>query len=358
MRALLWLLMAALLVGTLVGAKMVRDSGGKPAAGPTGTGPETPEYVSAVAFVEAEGGPVDLYVQQPGRVVEVSPTRTADGKDRVFKEGEVIIRVDSKEAEFMLKKAQAALREAQARLDQAKKLPEKHSFDVKQQQAAIDTVKQEGARQEAEYKLNKRKFTDLVSEQTKLIDAAYDEAKKLIDEKLKLERLKLDQLNAVVDPTLEITRAEADKQIREADVDLAKRAVKEATLVAPRDGTVLRVFAKVGEFISPQLRTPAVEFCPNTARVVKAEVLQEWANYVRAGQDVAVEDDIHQGKKWDGRVKFVSDWIAPKRIRLAEPFMVNDVRTLECLIEFTAPDPDVRIGQRVRVRIKVKGDGN
>ena len=35
-----------------------------------------------------------------------------------------------------------------------------------------------------------------------------------------------------------------------------------------------------------------------------------------------------------------------------EPFMVNDVRTLECLLEVTSEGRPLRIGQRVRVKIK------
>ena len=70
------------------------------------------------------------------------------------------------------------------------------------------------------------------------------------------------------------------------------------------------------------------------------------------GQDVTIEDDTFAGATWQGRVVRVSDWFAEKRNKIFEPFMVNDVRTLECLIEVTSAGRPLRIGQRVRVKIK------
>jgi hypothetical protein len=37
---------------------------------------------------------------------------------------------------------------------------------------------------------------------------------------------------------------------------------------------------------------------------------------------------------------------------ILEPFMVNDVRTLECVIDINPGGPPMRIGQRVRVTIQ------
>ena len=72
------------------------------------------------------------------------------------------------------------------------------------------------------------------------------------------------------------------------------------------------------------------------------------------GRDPAtIEDDTRAGTTWKGKVVHISDWFTQRRSILMEPLQVNDVRTLECLIELVEPHPQppLRIGQRVRVRL-------
>jgi hypothetical protein len=101
----------------------------------------------------------------------------------------------------------------------------------------------------------------------------------------------------------------------------------------------------------------AIEFLPTSPIIVKAEVLQEWGSYVKVGQDVVIEDDTYKGPKWTGKVRTISQWYARTRSPIIEPFQMNDVRTLECLIEDIRPDEknltQPRIGQRVRAKIKI-----
>ena len=132
----------------------------------------------------------------------------------------------------------------------------------------------------------------------------------------------------------------------------AEFALKECVLLAPEDGTVLRVLTHPGEILGPTPAAPALQFCPKGPKIIRAEVLQEWAYRVDNGQEVTIEDDTFAGATWQGRVKRVSQWFAEKRHKIFEPFMVNDVRTLECLIEVTSEGRPLRIGQRVRVKIK------
>lgn len=357
MKVFLYLLMALLLVGTAGAAVLFTNPELVPAAvkgpppAPAADPDAPPPYVSAVGFVKTEGGPIELRVQQEGRVVEVAQTRASDGKDRLFREGEVILRVDDAAARHRVSKADAAVKAAQAELDRARKAPEKHALEQKQQHAVIAAYEAERAKLEAEKRSKVKLFRENVGENVKNIIAAFDEALKVIDEKIKVEELKLDQLQ-LVDPQTDIARARADVQARQADLKLAQLALEHTALKAPRDGTVLRVYVDKGESVGPQ--APAVEFAPNTPRVVKAEVLQEWAHLIHVGQEAIIEDDTHRGPRWEGRVQSVADWIAPKRSRIIEPFMTNDVRTLETTLEFTGGDTPVRIGQRVRVKIKVK----
>ena len=64
-----------------------------------------------------------------------------------------------------------------------------------------------------------------------------------------------------------------------------------------------------------------------------------------------MEDDSRNGGEWTGKVTRISRWFGPRRSRRYEPRQFNDVRTLECIIKLDKPDPNLRIGQRVRVTL-------
>ena len=82
-----------------------------------------------------------------------------------------------------------------------------------------------------------------------------------------------------------------------------------------------------------------------------------WAHRVHKGQEVIVATEPRSKQQWRGRVRSVSDWFTHKRNIMLEPFMINDVRTLECIIdlpETAGRTPGLRIGQRVRVTFVTK----
>lgn len=354
MRLIMWLLLGiVLLVGTVTGARLVYDNSHPGPAADDQTGPAavTPTEVFCLGFVDVEPGTLDLFAQQTGEVVELARTRNPDGTDRVFKKGEVLLRLDDQAAKATVSKANAALDEAKVKLDAAKRLPEKHALDLKLQGVAVTAAKAEKEKIGAEATARIGAFS-LTGASKEHVTAAAAKAAALADEKIAAEQVKLDLLK-LFRPQDDLDRAEADVRAKQGDLKLAEIALEKYTVKAPMDGTVLQVYAKVGELTGPQLQTPAVKFCPNTPRVVKAEVLQEWTHLVKVGQEVEIQDEAHKDRTWKGRVKSVSDFIGPKRHKIIEPFTYNDVRTMECVIEFASPAP-VIIGQRVRVKIKLE----
>jgi multidrug resistance efflux pump len=165
-----------------------------------------------------------------------------------------------------------------------------------------------------------------------------------------LEILKLSDPQPLVD------RARADVDAKEAQRDLAHQAVVECDLCAPSDGEVLRLFAVPGDVLSSQPRQPAVQFCPNLPRIIRAESIQEFAGKIQKGQLAFVEDDTRSAVvQWKGKVERVGDWFGPRRSVILEPFQSNDQRSLECIISLEPGGPPLRIGQRVRVTIKQGG---
>jgi len=346
-----------LLVGTLVGAGWALQSGSHQAGKNNGERDTTP-VVACPGYVDVKSGVSQLYPKQYGEVESIAETKIKENdgteKDRLFKKGEVIVQLKSAMAEYTHKKAKAALIASEADLTKAKTLVAKHKIDVKNQQAVISGSKHEKAGLEADFEIKKKTAESADTPLNKLQLKRIEEALAATGEKIKIEEGKLDQLK-LFDPELEISRAEADVEVKKLDVKTAEEALKDFRLVAPFDGVVLHLNAHVGELVGPNAARPAViEFCPSEPRIVRAEVMQEWGHKVKLGQSAIIKDDAYDGAEWTGKVISLADDYKPKVRRVFEPFFVNDVLTRECIIEFTEKQPPpVRIGQRVRVKIKL-----
>jgi multidrug resistance efflux pump len=339
----LWIVGILLLLVTAIGAAWALNSGnGSPGLGNDHAG-QAPSGIVALGLVDVEPGVAKLYPLQPGRVLFVAP----EGK--FVKKGEIILSVEKDLANFNLQQAKAALEDARLVLADAQKKPKKHKIDqeMQQQAIAIATGKLKAAGHELEKKKMLFKDNNISKEDFAIFQETYNGLESLVEvEKSKLKLLEL------VDPMVDVKRAQQDVDAKEAQMGKAELALKECDIRAPSDGTVLRVFVQEGETLGRDAKFPAIQFCPNTKRIVRAEVLQEWAGHVAEGQKAIIEDDTHAGVQWTGKVKYVSDWITQKRGMILEPFMVNDVRTLECVIDVNPGGPPMRIGQRVRVTIQ------
>lgn len=344
-----WIFGILLLAGSALGAGWVLNhsngNGGTPTQGtPTPQPAPIPESIVSIGFVDAEAGVADLYPLQPGRVKTV----VAEGKH--VTKGEVLLQLDDRLAELKVREAQADLDAAKEQLAQAEKLPESHQRKVEQQNAAVKAAqhKREAAKHELQIKENLYKDKTISIH----VKEAFAEIVKQLDAAVAAEEGKLKELK-LFNPQRDIERAKADVEAKQSRLEQAQYARDECRILAPADGLVLRVLVSPGEVLGPNPRAPALQFCTDGPRVVRAEILQEWASKVQEGQTVSIEDDTYAGGKWEGRIKRLSDWFAHKRRPIIEPFMYNDVRTLECLIEVdNAGAAPLRIGQRVRVRIK------
>jgi multidrug resistance efflux pump len=346
----LWIVGLLSLVGTAAGAGWVLNhpktddsTKSSKAADADTTGPQG---IICFGFGDVEPRIANLHPQVAGQVVDVAP----EGKD--VHKGDMLVRLDSQLAELEVKRAMTDWEDAKDLLAQARPLPAQHKNLIEQQKQAIAIArsKREGAKQELEVKQKAYKDTVI---NIQALRGAEEELKARAAEveaaELKLQNMQLS------DPTIEVKRAERAVRARELTYEKAKLALDKYVLRAPEDGTVLRVTTQVGETLGTQPKVAAIEFCPKAPRIIRAEVLQEWASRVKVGQDAVIEDDTRLGTRWHGKVQHMSDWFAHKRSMLQEPFQYNDVRTLECIVSVDEGGPPLRIGQRVRVTIKQGG---
>jgi HlyD family secretion protein len=333
---LLWVSLGVIaLLGTALGAYFLNGND-------TPTETETdasPPGILGTGHVDPEKGIIRLYPGQTGLVKSV----VEEGK-RV-KEGDPLLRLDDRIAKAQLKRAQADLNNAKSELQKAENEKKTYPIKIRQQETAIEIAKKTADAAESQHEYAKLALASraIVEAELKTALANLEKAK----ENIKLEQDRLKQLREY-DPEIDIERAQANVDDKEARLDMAQHALEETELKAPFDGEVLRVDTNVGERLGSNPRGPAIEFAATGPRVVRAEVLQEWADRVFKGQDVLIEKDPRGNQQWKGKVKSISDWIQAKRPQMFEP-VSNDVRTLNCVIEITSDTKDLRIGQRVRV---------
>jgi multidrug resistance efflux pump len=345
---LIWVLGIFVFIGSVAGTGLIlysRAGDGAPGAGERAATAAEPSAASVVCFghVDVEPGVTALYPVRPGRVTEVLVH-----EDDAVKAGTVLFRIDDRPARFLVRQAAEDLKSGELQLADARKLPEQHALKVAQQQQAVLATQHRlsAARHLLEHSrhLQKRELAPVEE-----VEAGADKVKELeaaeTAESEKLRELKL------IDPTLQIERAEADVRAKRARLEEAQYAVEECSVKAPVEGKVLRLLIGVGDVLSTQPRQPAIQFCPAGPRIVRAEVEQEFASRVEKGQIAHIQDDSSAGPSWRGKVARLSDWYTHRRSMLQEPLQFNDVRTLECIVELDPGQPTPRVGQRVRVTL-------
>jgi multidrug resistance efflux pump len=300
--------------------------------------------VVCLGSADVRGGVVSLLPTVPGRVVAVSVQ-----ENEAVEAGQVLLKLDDRLARTQLQEAEAGLQAAEAQLAEAMKAPKQHESLRLQQKAALTAARQElkAATLSAAHKKKLFENNQLSRDEA---DAAAALVKKL-EAVVEAEQAKLEALD-LRDPANDIAKAEADVRARRALRDRARDSLAEYQLKAPGAGTALRILVNPGDVLGAGSHQAAILFSPAGARVVRAEVEQEYAPRVVLGQRAVVEDAASSnGPTWKGHVVRIADWYSNRRIIAPETMPVQEVRTLECLVELEPGQPPLRIGQRVRVRL-------
>lgn len=339
-----WILGVCLLVGTVAGASWVLNHSSAQDGAGADRAREANEPFSALGFADVESGISALHPLKKGRVTHV----WFKENDEVSA-GDMLLSLENDQARHDVRKAKIAWEAAKNQLAKAKLLVKQHEELVAAKRAAVEVKKHNRDAAEQEHKKAENYYRQGL-QGTKFDLAIAEHYFKAAEAAFKAEEHLLKELE-LKDPELEVKNADLQVQAREVLFEKARLALFEHDVYAPSDGVLLRVLVNAGESIGEQPK-PALQFCPNTPRIIRAEVLQEWANRVEKGQTVVIEDDTRSGPQWQGKVKRVSDWFTHRRAILLEPFQFNDVRTLECIIVVDPSSRPLRIGQRVRVTFK------
>lgn len=293
---------------------------------------------SATGRVEPKDGEVRIAAQVPGRIVEVSATTN----DKV-QEGDVLISLDS---EDLMPKLSAAQSEAAVRVLERDEEPATGlALERRQAEDALNTSERAlfEAQQafDAAYVASKRPNGDAAA--VKPAREKLNEAKKKVDaDKAALEAV-------LAKPGLPLpTRLESSLLVARTDLAQVENAIDRTHVRAPADGTVLNVWAKVGEMAAPSSSPDAalVLFGDVSSLRVRAEVEERDVTKIRVGQRAVVRADGYPDKDFEGVVTQIAPALGAPRITTRGPRRPNDVEVLEVLISLDGTPP-LLTGMRV-----------
>lgn len=297
---------------------------------------------SATGRVEPKEGEVRITTQSGGEIVAVN-VKTND----TVASGDVLVQLDDTDLidKLAAARAEAAVRVRERDEEPAAKGPaeERRAAEDRLDGATRTLYAAREAYDAASLKGRKGEGNDAdVSKARGAVDAA---TKKLGDEKVNLA--KVSALAGMPLPTrLESALAQA-----RSDLSLLENAIDRTRIRAPYDGTVLTVWAKVGETATPSPEAPLVLFGDLSSLRVRAELEERDVVKVRVGQTAVIKVDAFGDKEFAGKVTSMAQSLGPPRIVSRGPRRPNDVEVLEVLVALDGKPP-LLTGMRVDVFFK------
>lgn len=304
--------------------------------------PAAPARLVCHGYVDCRHGPLVLLPTRAGRVVQLFVR-----EGQTVSKDAPLLQLDDRLVKRYEEEAALAVQAARLKVVQAQNGQKQYQAKHAQAVAALQLA--EDRQRAAEHFLSVKQdlYKDGVGNPG-LLQLARDQvndAKSLVT----VEQNKLAELNAV-DPKLDLKLAQLQVERSEAQLRRAGEEREELLLKAPAAATILRLAVQEGDLVGPTAPRPALLLAPVGEWVVRGEVSQEFADRVRAGLPVQVEDEGSSALLATGQVAEVADSFLPRRQMSAEATAINTGLVLECVITLAQGHAPLRFGQRVRVR--------
>ncbi len=291
---------------------------------------------SSTGRVEPKDGEIRITTQAPGKIIEV----VADTNDRVVA-GDLLVLLDDDDLQAKLTSAaaEALVREREREDEVVKGLPlERRTAEDTSSASDRALFHARIALDDAQRKAKSGQApADAVTAARDKLAAA--------EKKAIADRETLDKVNAKDGMPLP-TRLESALTQARADISQIETAIEKTRIRAPGDGTVLNVWARVGETATPSPDTPLVLFGDISSLRVRAEVEERDVVKIRVGQRVVVRADAFPDRDFEGVVTQLAPALGPPRITTRGPRRPNDVEVLEVLISLDGLPP-LLTGMRV-----------
>jgi HlyD family secretion protein len=293
---------------------------------------------SAPGRVEPRSGLIRIGTSLPGKVEAVA----VNMNDKVA-EGEVLVRIEDKEARARLAAAEA--RAATTKKDRDAVAIPAGREGVSKAEDAVFTA--ERAVTSARFELDDAIATNrknasnpnaLVNARRRLADA---------NDRLRQEQTTFAtaQNKGGVPPP---NGLEAGLIAARSDVTLAEVVLDKTRIRAPIAGTVLQINAKLGELVAPSVEFPLVVMGDMSIVRVRAEVDEADVNKIKKDQRAFVKNTAHPNKEFEGKVVELAPSLALPRMGSRGARRPTDVEVMEVLIDLEGSVP-LLPGMRVDV---------
>lgn len=284
------------------------------------------EGAALVASGTVEATDADLGFQAPGRVRAV----LAREGDRVGA-GDVLARLDTREAEAALSAARAQLSAAEARLSELR-------VGARPQELATAEAAVHSAEQRAREAEREAERARTLHEGGAISRQALDRAETAYEVAAAALAQAREQLALVREgPRTEAIRAQAAQvEQAQANVELAEAALANSIVTAPFDGVVTVRHREPGEAVSPG--APVVTLLDPDDRWVRIYVREDAIGRIRVGMRAEVRSDTYPDRALEGEVVFIGS---------EAEFTPRNVQT-----------PDERTKLVYAVKVRITGDAD
>jgi RND family efflux transporter MFP subunit len=158
----------------------------------------------------------------------------------------------------------------------------------------------------------------------------------------------------------QISSANANIQAQQAAIQVAtaqlaqSRYNQELTVIrAPADGRIARRYANPGSGASTLNVTPMFDLEPQTARIVRAEIVEADIPNVTIGQEVEIQPEGDPTKTYIGKVLRRAAVFGARKLASDDPSQRSDERVVEVVV--SADGAPILVGQRVLVKFMKPG---
>ena len=167
-------------------------------------------------------------------------------------------------------------------------------------------------------------------------------------------RQKMDQqMDQIRDAEAQIVAQRAAVATAKANLGEAQYALELTAIRAPVDGRIARRYANPGAGASTLNVSTMFDLEPNTARIVRAEIVEADIPNVAVGQEVEIQPEADPNKTYIGKVLRRAAVFGARKLASDDPTQRTDERVVEVVV--SADNAPLLIGQRVLVKFMKPG---
>jgi multidrug resistance efflux pump len=247
---------------------------------------------------------------------------------------------------------QAGLQTAVAEADGARQTRTRILRGARDEEKKIATEKTAAARATFDEAKSRLEMQRALYQKEQISRASYDQSVRdlgVADANLRTA-VRTEELLAA--PPLQEEKARADAEVLAAEgrVRTVQERIGKCSILAPIDGTILRVYARRGESFSTVTPRPLFSLADTSSRHIKAEIDERDVDKVSVGQKVVIQADALNGKRLNGSVVRISAMMGRKSISTGDPSDKSDRDILEAVIGLEDSTLSLPIGLRVTVQ--------